>query len=92
MLPLEETAESHDTTILHPTSVGASCCQHQDQLIPIAPMPPDAEDVGLTEISRLRDRLGPPNPRRINEPIVVSLVDLLPHDRVSRHLERTRQR
>jgi hypothetical protein len=31
--------------------------------------------------------LGPPKPRRINEPIAVSLEDLVPRDHFYRHLE-----
>jgi transposase len=31
--------------------------------------------------------LGPPKPRRLDEPIAVSLEDLVPYDHVYRHLE-----
>ena len=31
--------------------------------------------------------LGPPKPRRLDQPIAVSLEDLVPRDRFSRHLE-----
>lgn len=33
--------------------------------------------------------LGPPKPRRLDDPILVSLDDLVPEGHVSRHLERT---
>jgi transposase len=33
--------------------------------------------------------LGPPKPRRLNEPITVSLEELIPHDHFYRHLETT---
>ena len=33
--------------------------------------------------------LGPPKPRRLDEPIAVSLEDLVPRDNFYRHLEAT---